>query len=438
MDSYKRLLADLVALKSISTDKRYKQDVKKTANWLVELLSSYGFDSKLLMGTKTNPYVYGSYVVDPKAETLLIYGHYDVQPAGIEDRWNSPPFELTEREGRLYARGVVDNKGQVLIHLYAIGKLIKEKKLKYNVKFFIEGDEETSNPEMAEVIKKYADLLMCDYVVLSDGEITNNRPTIDVSFRGGGNVTLTYQTAKNDLHSGIYGGAVPNAAHELSTLISKFYTKDNTVTFASFYDNVDEITEKKRKNNQDIGFDMNAFTKMTGVKQLKTESGNDFYTQKGLRPMFTVSGLKAGYTDEGYSNIVPHKAVAKINFRFVPSQDVKKALDEFKKFVAVNTPDYVKHTIDVDKSWGAVKIDIDNEKIKEASELLEEVYKEKVVYKFVGGSIPAVLDFKEVLGKETISISLGNEDCNMHGVDENFRVDLIEKGIEFSKRFFGK
>lgn len=437
-EDYKALLSEFLSFKSISTNPDFKGDIDKTANWLVDKFKAYGFDSYLLEGKETNPNVFAEYHVSDDAETILIYGHYDVQPADMSDGWESDPFELDERDGKLFGRGTVDNKGQVLIHMFTIGNLVQQNRLKYNVKFLIEGNEETGNEELGGIIASNSDLLSCDHVIISDGEITSNRPTLDVAFRGGANLTIKFKTAKNSLHSGMYGGAIPSASHEMSKFIASLYDANNRVKFEGFYKGVEDITDAEFDNNQSIEFDIDEFESITGINTLKTEQGLDFYSQTGLRPMLTVSGLSSGYTGEGYSNIVPNTAMAKINFRFITDQDPEVILEEFENYVSEVVPDYVEYEIDKNSSWKAIKLDVSNPKVQEATELLEEVYGKKVVYKYVGGSIPVIVDFKNTLGKETISISLGNEDCNMHGVDENFTIDLIKKALEFSEKFFSK
>jgi acetylornithine deacetylase/succinyl-diaminopimelate desuccinylase-like protein len=433
---YLKLLQEFVSIKSISTNPKFKEEVNHAAQWLKDLLTNYGFTAELLPGKETNSVVFGEYIADPSFETILVYGHYDVQPAEKKDGWQSEPFAITEKGDRLYGRGAIDNKGQVLVHIYTVGELIKAKKLKYNVKFLVEGNEETGNEEMADLIRTNKEKLSCDYVMISDGETVDDRPTLDVGLRGGGNLTLKYKTAKTNLHSGIYGGAVPNPAHEMSKLIAKFYDDGNKVTIPGFYDNVEEATEAEIANNKSMPFDLSTLEKLTEAKALKTETGYDFYTQTGLRPMMTVTGFKSGYIDEGYANIVPAEAEIRVNFRFVMGQDPEKMFDLFEKFVADNTADYVTWSLEKSSRWRAVKIDVSQPKVKEVLDLMEKAYGSKPAMKFVGGSIPAILDFKEVLGKDTISVSMANEDCNMHGVDENFKVELAEKGLKFSEMFF--
>lgn len=433
---YLNLLRVFVSMKSISTSAKFKPEIEKTAHWLRDLLESYGFKAELIPGKKTNPIVFAKFTQDPKLETILVYGHYDVQPADIKDGWSSEPFEVTERDGRIYSRGAIDNKGQILIHIYTVGQLIKQKKLNYNVKFLVEGNEETGNEEIADIVERNNEKFSCDYVMISDGETVHDRPTLDVGLRGGGNLTLKYKTAKTNLHSGIYGGAVPNPVHEMANLIDKFYDENNRVAIPGFYDNVVEPLPAELENNKAMTFDEKTLEELTGIRAFKKEAEYDFYTQTGLRPMMTVSGFKAGYIEEGYANIVPAEAEIRINFRFVMGQDPEKMFDAFEKFVKDNTASFIDWTVERSSRWRAVKIDVSQTKVKEVLELMEKAYGAKPAMKYVGGSIPVVLDFKEKLGKDTISVSMANEDCNMHGVDENFKLELAEKGLKFSEMFF--
>lgn len=432
------LLKQYVSLKSISTDPAFKDDILKTVDWLKNIFSTNGFSVETFEAPLCNPVVFASYTIPEATETVLVYGHYDVQPAAKEEGWRTEPFELTELDGRLYARGVVDNKGQNLIHTFTVIDLIKQNELKYNVKFLIEGNEETSNVELASIIEKNKDKLACDYILVSDGEILGNNPVIEYSLRGGLNCTIKYTTAKNNLHSGIYGGGVPSAAQELSGLISKFYDNQNRVAVPGFYDNVDEIPANERENNKKLLKNEQEVFDITGVSKLLLEPGMDFYSAVGLRPTLQVTGIKTGYIGDGYANIVPATAEARVNFRFVRSQDPEKVFKAFEQFVRDNTPNYVKMEISRTVAWEAVKVDITSPKVLEVRELLGKAYGVEVFTKPVGGSIPVVTDFKNVLGRDTLLVSLGNEDCNMHGTDENFRVDLVEKGLKFSKLFFGR
>ena len=429
-------LNKFVSFKSISTDKTFLPEIKKTVEWLKETLEGGGFEVEILTGQTCNPVVFATYSKLKGAKTVMVYGHYDVQPASIKDGWDADPFTLTEKNGKLLARGVVDNKGQILIHIHTVLNLIKEGKLKYNMKFLIEGNEETSNNDLPKILKVNKAELKCDYILISDGEIPY-QPTLEYSLRGGFNSTLTFQTAKNNMHSGIYGGAVPNAAYELSKFLGKLFTADNKVAVPGFYDGVDPITKAQLKDNKAFVEASRDIAKHTGIQKLLLEKGLDFSTQTGLRPTLQITGFKSGYIDEGYANIVPAKAEARINFRVVTSQDPEKIFKKFEGFVKKNTPSYVKWELKHSGVHSPVRVNISSEIFEDVRKLLAQAYGSKALTKSVGGAIPVVSDFKEILGVDSLLVSLGNDDCNMHGANENFDIGLLEKGLKFSRLFFG-
>jgi acetylornithine deacetylase/succinyl-diaminopimelate desuccinylase-like protein len=434
MESFRHLLKKYTAFKSVSADKHFESDIKATIEWLKNIFKTSGFSVELWDVAEANQVVFASYEVDPKAETILVYGHYDVQPAS---GWKHDPFLLREEEGRLMARGVVDNKGQNLIHIAAVAELIQKKKLGYNVKFLLEGNEETGSKYLPDVIEKNKNKLRADHILISDGEIVGSTPVIEAGLRGSSSLTLTLRTAPNDLHSGIYGGAVPNAAQELSLFLGKLFDQNNSVQVPGFYDDVDEIPTDHKRGNKELAERKNPLA-LAKTAKLLCEAGNDFYTQTGLRPTMEITGIKSGYTGEGYSNIVPAVAEVRINIRYVDSQKPDTVTNLFEDFVKKNIPDYVEYAIKHTDAAPAVKIKTDTPFIERASKLLEKTYGEKPIKKYSGGTIPVVGDFKSILGVDPLLIPLGNDDCNMHGVDENFRVDLIEKGLAFSKLFFAK
>ncbi|OGM61402.1 hypothetical protein A2961_04495 [Candidatus Woesebacteria bacterium RIFCSPLOWO2_01_FULL_39_21] len=430
---YKKLLSEFVKFKSISTDANYKPEIEKAVGWLKKLFAESGFDVQIWRGKRCNPVIFASYNKIKSAKTVLVYGHYDVQPAKREDGWSSDPFQLIEKNEKLIARGAIDNKGQVLVHIYTALQLIKQKKLKYNIDFLIEGNEETSNPELADLIKKNKKNVKANLALISDGELIGENPAIETSLRGGFNLKLTYRTAVNNLHSGIYGGAVPNAVYEMSKFISRLFD-GNKVAIEGFYEKVDEITKNQIENNKKLVGPRQAM-KLAGVKSLTTE-GYDFLTQTGLRPTLQASGIKGGYTEEGFANIVPSKAYVNINFRIVASQKTKEVLSCFMTFLKENTPDYVGYGVQTEGFHEPLKIDTNSHKIKKVKKILKKAYGKEVVYKPVGGAIPVVADFKSVLLVDSLLVPFGNSDCNMHGVNENFDIKFLQKSLKFSEAFF--
>lgn len=431
MNTYKSLLQQAIQFRSVSTDPQFAPQIEGMVSWLSETLQKKGFAVERFEGY-ANPIILGTYTTDKNAKTCLLYGHYDVQPANIQDGWNTEPFEVHEDENRFYARGVVDNKGQFLIHLATIFDLIDQNKLKYNIKFLIEGNEETGSPKIAQCIKDNHEKLACDFVLISDGEITGKSPVIELGFRGGANTTLTIQTATNDLHSGIYGGIAPSAAHELSKFISTLYDEKNKITIPHFYDDVDPISEKPTP------FNKHEYENITGCKTLLHEEKIDPALQTGLRPSIQVTGISTGYTGEGYRNSIPAKAIAKINFRLVKSQDPQKIMEQFEYYIKKTLPDYVSYTFEITDPYEGIKLDINNEYVQKAQEKLTEAFQTQPLHKYSGGGLPIVTLFNDLLKVPQVLVPLGNEDCNMHGVNENFDKAILEKALLFSNNFFSE
>lgn len=433
-NEYKKLVAEFVKFQSVSTDAKYFIEIKKTVSWLKKLLESNEFRTEIWEAKNINPVLFADHKTADNAKTILIYGHYDVQPAKSQEGWNSNPFELKTNSRKMFARGIVDNKGQILIHIATAINLIKKKKIKYNLKFLIEGNEETGNDELANLMKKNKKKLISDILLVSDGELTNNKPTIEVSLRGGFNCTLKFTTGKNNVHSGIFGGAIPNAATEMARFLAKLINPDNSISYKDFYKNVNKITPLELKNNKKLAIESKNINKLAGVKSLVGPKGMDFYTITGLMPTIQITGIKTGYIDDGYANIVPNTAEVRLNFRIVASQKASEVAKDFKKFVKNNTPKYVKFDLSFTGLHEPVKINVDNPYIKNVENILSQVYKTQINRKNVGGAIPFVGDAKKILGLDTILVPLANEDCNMHGANENFDIDLAKKALEFSEK----
>lgn len=434
-NTYKKLLSEFITHKSVSTDPQFQAGIQSTAEYLHEIFTSAGFESEIVENYD-NPVVLARFEANPKAQTVLVYGHYDVQPAELEDGWDSNPFELTETEDKLIARGTIDNKGQIMIHIATVLDLIKKNELKYNATFMIEGNEETGSPNLEQFVHDYKEKLTSDYILISDGEIVGNHPILEVGFRGVMNATLEFRTAVTELHSGLVGGSVPNAAHEMSRFLAGLHKDLNKVQIPGFYDDVQEPTQEQLDNNRTIPFTSEDYLNITGTKYYFTESDYDIYTQTGLRPSLEVTGLHSGYTGVGYKNGVPPTAVAKFNFRFVADQNPEDIAQKFEKYISEAVPDYVEWKLSLDESAKPVFLNTSDSIFDTVSELLTDVYKQKVLRKYVGGSIPIVGTFQEVLDVPQLLIPLANEDCNMHGVHENFRIELVHKALVFSEKFF--
>ncbi|MDQ3239422.1 MAG: M20/M25/M40 family metallo-hydrolase, partial [bacterium] len=376
LENYKKLLTQFVQFKSISTTSQYQNEIIQTAKWLNKIFQEQKFDSQIIQGYD-NPIILAHHQANPSYKTCLIYGHYDVQPAEKSDGWESDPFELTETQGRLFARGAIDNKGQVLVHIASIFNLINENKLGYNITFMIEGNEETGSPHLEKFILDNQSLLQSDFVMLSDGEITANKPVVELGFRGGANATITLTTATNDLHSGIYGGIAPNAALEMSKLLNSVYDQNNRITVPHFYDDVSEIDQSNT-----IPFDITEYQKITGAKAISKEPEFDEYSCVGLRPSIQITGIQSGYTQQGYRNGIPFQTVAKINFRLVKNQNPEQILKLFKQHLQDTLPSYVDYQLETSDPYHGVKLDVKNEYVDKAIKLLTLHFKETPILKY--------------------------------------------------------
>lgn len=437
MKTYKELLTEFISFKSISTDPEYDSEIQSTVNWLSNLFKEHNFDVQVVTGYD-NPLVIASYIKDESLPTCLVYGHYDVQPASKEDGWDSEPFELTERDGRYFARGVLDNKGQVLIHIYNVLKLIYEDNLAYNVKFFLEGNEETGSPNMARFMQENSDLVKADIALISDGEITFEHPSIELGFRGVLNCTINVKTSNKDLHSGLYGGVSPNAARELIKILDQLVDDNNKITIEGMYDSVVTPDQASIDANNNIPFTFEGYQENTGTSAILTEPGWEFYNQLAFRPSLEITGLESGYMGVGYRNAIPAKASAKINFRLTAHQEPEEVGKLIVKYIESLVPEYVELEVKVEQLSKGVELNANNDYVEKASSLLKNAYNKDVLLKYCGASLPIVTDFKELLGMDQVLVPLGNEDCNMHAANENFTIDILNKGLEFSYNFFKK
>lgn len=434
--TYFDLLIRFISFKSISTDPYFQGDCEACADWLIELFQDHHFHTKKITWYG-NPLVFASYEIDPNAKTYLIYGHYDVQPADISDGRDTDPFELTQSGNKLIARWSVDNKGQIMIHIATILELISSKELKYNIKFLIEGDEETGSPQVNQCIQDHKELLSCDTAIISDGEIIwNHTPTMTASFRGWANMTIELQTAKTDLHSWLFGNIAPSASHESAKLISKLYDASGSIAIPWWYDGLKPITQAHTENNAKVPFDESELKQMTWIKSLISPRWYDPVTANGLLPTIQVSWLYAGYTWSGYKNIIPWSSIIKINFRFWPWQDACKKVQAFEAWLAQIIPDYVEYTISTSDPYDAISINTDNEDTQKAAQLLSWIYGKQTIMRYCGAAVPISGLFQDILKCDVVIADLANEDCNMHWVGENFDIGCIEKGLEFSRQFF--
>ncbi|HRU50179.1 MAG TPA: M20/M25/M40 family metallo-hydrolase [Candidatus Absconditabacterales bacterium] len=427
-------LKEYLSFKSISTDGNFNNEIQTCSNRLKELFEQNNFQVEVV-SNYGNPIIIASYFVDNNLENGLIYGHYDVQNANQIDGRKENPFNLYIGKDKVIGRGVVDNKGQTLIHILSIIKLIKENKLGYNITFILEGEEEIGSPGIIKFIEENKQKFKADFILISDGNIVKNLPIIESGFRGGFNSKLEIKTANTDLHTGIYGGIVPNPIEELINLFSKLYDANNQVTIPYFYYEVEEFNVNQKILNSKIPFNQEDLTNF-GISQTKLKDV-DFYTKSGWLPCIEITGINSGST-EFFKNSIPNTATANINFRLVNNQKCDSIVNLFKEWIKNNLPKNIEYKLSFDQYSKPTKISLQNKFVDKAEKTLTEIYANKVIYLRSGGSLPIIDIFQTHVSNNILSIPLANEDSNMHGVNENFEIDLIKKGLEFSYKFFQK
>ncbi len=432
LNNYIKLLEELISFKTVSTTTDSSAEMNKAINWLQGLFTYNKFKTTLFTSKLGNPVLLSYYEVNPKFKTWLVYGHYDVQPAEKQSGWESAPFKLSNKDGKLWGRGAMDNKGQFLIHLISIFDLIKSKKLKYNIKFLIEGNEETGSEALMDIIEKHKRELSCDHILISDGDLVGDNPVIEAGFRGVANATLTYETATNSVHSGEFANAIPNAAQELSKLISSIFGPEDNILIPDFNKGI------KSTRLIEIPLDFAAVKTRLGNKTFFINTDKNFHETVGQRPSISVTGFKSGYIEEGYANIIPNTAEARFNLRFGQDQDPDLLMKLFAAHIVSNTPEYVTAKLNFSNYVKAESLNLEDPELKKIAKLLENIYQDNVVYKFVGGTLPIIGKFKTALGVEPFSIPLANEDSNMHGANENISIANIEKGLIFSTKLFSE
>ena len=436
--NFENELFELLRIPSVSTDSNRKEDVKKAAVFLVLQLQGMGLDNVTLHETAGHPIITAEKTPHKDKPTVLIYGHYDVQPSDPDDLWETPPFEPTVKNGRVYARGASDDKGQSFIHVKAIESYLKTgTELPVNVKFILEGEEEIGSPNLVPFIKENQELLKCDMVLISDTAMFGeDLPSITYGLRGLAYMEIHVTGPNRDLHSGIYGGAVENPANILCEMIAKMKDKDGVIQVDGFYDDVEPLTPEMREAYKVLPFDKEEYKKSLNLKGLHGEKGYDTHERSSARPTLDVNGLWSGYQGEGAKTVLPAKAGAKVSMRLVPNQDPNKISELFKKYVQSIAPDTVEVDVVAHHGGYPVVIDLDFYGLKAAAKAFEDIYQKEVLFTREGGSIPIVSDFKKVLGVNSILMGFGLTKDALHSPNESFSLKDFHRGIKTSARFF--
>lgn len=429
-------LLDLLRIPSVSADSKYKADVAKCAEAVKENLLKAGCDKVEICPTDGHPIVYGEKLVDANAPTVLVYGHYDVQPADPLELWTSGPFEPVIKDGKIYARGACDDKGQMFMHVKALEVMHKTNTLACNVKFMIEGEEEVGSSNLGKFLESNKEKLKADIVLVSDTSmISMEHPSIETGLRGLAYMEVEVMGPNRDLHSGVYGGAVNNPVNELCRMIASLHDENNHITIPAFYDKVQDLTEAERKALNSAPFDLEEYKKDLGVDDVWGEKGYTTLERTGTRPTLDVNGIWGGYTGEGAKTVLPSKAFAKISMRLVPDQNSEEIAEIFRKHFESIAPKSVKVKVTAHHGGEPVVTPTDSIAYKAASEAIKTAFGKDPIPTRGGGSIPIIALFEKILGLKTVLMGFGLDNDNIHSPNEKYDVANYFKGIETLPHF---
>lgn len=430
-------LFGLIRIPSVSARPEHKDDMIKAAEYVKTALLASGADKAELKKTNGFPVVYAEKIIDPGKPTVLVYGHYDVQPAEPLELWESPPFEPEVRDGKIFARGADDDKGQMFMQVKAFELMCKTGTLPCNVKFMIEGEEEVGSVNLKSFCIANKDLLKADIILISDTTmIATNIPSITVGLRGLSYFQVEVTGPNRDLHSGLYGGAVANPANILAKMIASLTDENNKVTIPGFYHDVVDVSDAERKEMAKAPFNLDEYKKAIGIDEIMGETGYSTIERTGIRPTLDVCGMWSGYTGEGAKTVLPSKAFAKISMRLVPNQKSKKIDKLFEDHFNYIAPAGVKVKVTSLHGGEGYVSPIDTPGFMAASEAIEKTFGKKPIPTRSGGSIPIVADFEEVLGIKSILMGFGLDSDAIHSPNENYPLEHFYKGIETIPYFF--
>lgn len=430
-------LFELIRIPSISSISDHKPDMLKAAEKYKEHFLKAGCDKAEIMPTAGNPVVYAEKMIDPALPTILVYAHYDVMPVDPIDLWDSPPFEPEVRDGKIYARGADDDKGQGFMHVKAFEIMVKNNSLPVNVKFMIEGEEEIGSVSLGAFCDEHKEMLKADIILVSDtGMIAEDIPAITTGLRGLAYWQVEVTGPNRDLHSGLFGGAVGNPINILAKMIAKMTDDDNRLTMPGFYDDVLESSAKERELLNLAPFDKEEYKKALDVEELQGETGFTTIERTGIRPSFDVCGIWGGYTGEGAKTVLPSKAFAKISTRLVPDQDHEKIAKMFEDYFVSLAPKSVKVKVESLHGGQAYVCPIDLPAYKAAEKALEKLFNRTPVPVRSGGSIPIISTFEEKLGTKSLLMGFGLESDAIHSPNENYPLNNFYSGIEAIVGFY--
>jgi acetylornithine deacetylase/succinyl-diaminopimelate desuccinylase-like protein len=436
-------ILELLRIPSISADSSFKEDVVRAAQHIRHRLIEAGVDKAELYETPGHPILYAEKLIDSSLPTVLVYGHYDVQPPDPLDLWESPPFEPVIKKtanhphGAIYARGACDDKGQMYMHLKAFEAMNHSDELSCNIKFLLEGEEEVGSNNLERFCKEHKDLLSCDMVLVSDTSIlSNEHPSITTGLRGLSYVEVEVTGPNKDLHSGVYGGAVANPINILCEMIASLTDEDNRITIPGFYDKVEELSAEERAVMAEAPFDLEQYKNELQIDEVRGETGYSTFERTSIRPTLDINGIWGGYTGEGAKTVLPSKAFAKISMRLVPDQDPDEITELFMKHFLSIAPAGVKVKVNPHHGGKPAVTPTDTPEYLAASMAMEKSFEKNVIPLRSGGSIPIVSLFEEVLNVKTVLMGFGLDSDDIHSPNEHFGIFNYYKGIETIPYFY--
>lgn len=426
-------LHEMLRIPSLSGDPAHAGDIRRMAEWLANHMRELGLDNVAVMPTAGHPVVYGEWLgAGVDQPTMLVYGHYDVVPALMEDGWHTDPFEPVEKDGKIYARGATDDKGQLFIHVKALESYLKTAgRAPINVKFLLEGEEEVSSPNLVPFIKENLDLLSADLCVISDSSMRSiDEPAILHSLRGMTYVEMDVHGPTDDLHSGLWGGAAHNPALALVEILGKLYNPDNTIAVPGFYDDVVPLTDEERAMIAKTDLTEEQYKASTGVPAIWGDAKYNIRERIAARPTLDINGMWSGWTGPGPKTIIPSKASAKFSSRLVGNQDPDKIFELIKSYIESITPPTVTVDVRLLTTGKAALFPFDTPEMKAASRAYEEGWGATPIFTRGGGSIPVVAEIADLMGIPVVMMGYGLDDDGLHSPNERFSIEMFHRGIE--------
>ncbi|GAB3029366.1 dipeptidase [Spirosoma pulveris] len=430
-------LLELLRIPSVSADSNFKGDVRRAAEFVKDKLEAAGLDNARLFETPGHPIVYAEKLVDPAKPTVLVYGHYDVQPADPYELWHTPPFEPTIRNERIYARGACDDKGQFYMHIKAIEAMVATDGLPCNVKVMIEGEEEVGSDHLGIFVAEHKEMLKADVILVSDTSIISNEtPSLETGLRGLSYVEVHVTGANRDLHSGVYGGGVANPINVLCEMIASLHDEKGRITIPGFYDNVADLSDEERAELAKAPFDLDEYKRDLGINDVMGEAGYSTNERTSIRPTLDVNGIWGGYTGEGAKTVLPSKASAKISMRLVPNQTPDEITDLFTNHFLSIAPPGVTVTVEPHHGGMPYVTPVDSVEFEAASKAFEDAWGKKPIPTRGGGSIPIMALFEQELGIKSILMGFGLDSDALHSPNESYGLFNFYKGIETIPYFY--